>query len=182
MPGVASHTSGTALTARLAVYPGVVSAMCSERDRQPDVDVQGAVTVDDHPPSPGAKIPPRVDLRRAVPGGAEREEHRSFTEGGHGHPLGGHRASGDVAGGDLDVPDGRGHLSGRLDRIDGHAESVPHQSKGRSEGMCTVGPSTGVEAGGMVGESHQLEEQLWRVPARQIGKLLDPQAVQTTLE
>ena len=123
MPGAAPQTTGTALTARLAVYPGVDSAIRSSgmSSRRSMSRGQSPSTVTCQPPgrrSHAASISVEQYHVALKPSSSVR-----LVAAHDVHPLPGDRAGRDRPGGDLDVADRRRHLSGRLDRVERHTRA-----------------------------------------------------------
>src|SRR4051794_39858783 len=61
-----------------------------ERDRETQLDVEGRVTVDGDAPTGVAQVPRRIEIRRAVPVGAEHEQRLTVSYPVDDHALRGH--------------------------------------------------------------------------------------------
>jgi hypothetical protein len=74
------------------------------------------------------------------------------------------------------------YVAGRLDRVERERQCVGQQLEGRAERRSQMGGASLVSRSGRLAEPHQIEEQLRRVPRREIGELVDGHAVEAPLQ
>ena len=110
------------------------------------------------------------------------QERPAVAQPGDRRPLRGGRAGLDGAGGDLGRVAGDRHLAAGLEVVEGRPERIGQQVQRRAEARATVVQPALTDVGGLAPEPHDVEQQLRRRSLRQVGELLDQDAVEAPLD